>query len=57
MWEVPALGVGSWENAAQVDTGNETHVLDALLTINGQPVVAAGCLALRRRSRLQRIGR
>jgi hypothetical protein len=26
MWEVPALGPGSWENAAQVDTGNTTHV-------------------------------
>jgi hypothetical protein len=26
MWEVPAFGLGSWENAAQVDTGNATHV-------------------------------
>jgi hypothetical protein len=26
MWEVPALGLGNWENAAQVDTGNTTHV-------------------------------
>ena len=26
MWEVPALGLGRWENAAQVDTGNTTHV-------------------------------
>jgi hypothetical protein len=26
MWEVPALGAASWENAALVDTGNATHV-------------------------------
>ena len=26
MWEVPSLGLGSWENAAQVDTGDTTHV-------------------------------
>ena len=26
MWEVPDLGLGSWENAAQVDTRNTTHV-------------------------------
>ncbi len=25
LWEVPDLGGGSWENAAQVDTGNTTH--------------------------------
>jgi len=25
LWEAPDLGGGSWENAAQVDTGNSTH--------------------------------
>ncbi|MEZ6192263.1 MAG: hypothetical protein R3C45_13370 [Phycisphaerales bacterium] len=25
LWEAPDLGGGSWENAAQVDTGNTTH--------------------------------
>ena len=26
MWEVPDLGLGYWENASLVDTGNATHV-------------------------------
>lgn len=26
LWEAPDLGLGSWENAALVDTGNTTHV-------------------------------
>ena len=26
MWEVPDLGLGRWENAAQVDTGDTSHV-------------------------------
>ncbi|TWT47393.1 hypothetical protein [Botrimarina hoheduenensis] len=26
LWEATDLGLGSWENAAAVDTGNETHV-------------------------------
>jgi len=25
MWEIPDAGLGRWENAAQVDTGNTTH--------------------------------
>ena len=31
MWEVPALGLAAWENAAQVDTGNTTHVALVLM--------------------------
>jgi hypothetical protein len=37
MWEVPALGLGSWENAAQVDTGNTTHVAMVLNSDVGSP--------------------
>ena len=37
MWEVPALGLGSWENAAQVDTGNTTHVAMLLNSDMGSP--------------------
>jgi hypothetical protein len=37
MWEVPSLGLGSWENAAQVDTGNTTHVALVLNSDVGSP--------------------
>jgi hypothetical protein len=37
MWEVPDFGLGAWENAAQVDTGNTTHVAFVLNSDAGAP--------------------
>lgn len=35
LWEAPDLGLGSWENAALVDTGDTTHVALYLSSDNG----------------------
>ena len=32
LWEVPELGLGSWENAAAIDTGNTTHTALLLMS-------------------------